>query len=130
MRHREHVDLGGPLELGVDHHVLLPVQSGVVEGELHQVLDGMACARRHHVVVGLFLLEHEPHGLHVVAREPPVAPGVEVAEAQLLLKRLGLAGAEARPSRAAQGRRPGAHANGQVPWGQARIRAGQLHVGS
>ena len=36
------------------------------------------------VVVGLVLLEHQPHRLDVVAGEAPVALGVEVAERQLV----------------------------------------------
>ena len=34
-------------------------------------------------VVGLVVLEHQPHRFHVVAGETPVTLGVEVAEAQL-----------------------------------------------
>ena len=38
---------------------------------------------RDHVVVGLVLLQHQPHRAHVVAGEAPVALRVEVAQAQL-----------------------------------------------
>ena len=39
-----------------------------------------------HVVVGLVLLKHEPHRLNVVAGEPPIPLGVEVAEIEFLLE--------------------------------------------
>ena len=38
------------------------------------------------VIVGLVLLQHQPHRLDVVAGEAPVALGVEVAEEQLVLQ--------------------------------------------
>ncbi len=38
------------------------------------------------VVLGLVLLEHQPHGLDVVAGEAPVALGVEVAQVELVLE--------------------------------------------
>src|SRR5215471_4110704 len=43
----------------------------------------MGLPRRDHVVVGLRLLEHAPHRVDVVAREPPVAPRFEIAEPEL-----------------------------------------------
>ncbi len=46
----------------------------------------MRLAGRHHEVVGLVLLEHQPHRLDVVAGEAPVALGVEVAEVELLVE--------------------------------------------
>ena len=39
-----------------------------------------------HVVIGLVLLQHEPHRFDVVAGEPPVPLGIEVAEVEFLLK--------------------------------------------
>ena len=48
----------------------------------------MGLAGGHHVVVGLVLLEHQPHGADVVAGESPVALGVEVAHDQFLLQAL------------------------------------------
>jgi hypothetical protein len=37
-------------------------------------------------IVGVVLLEHQPHRLDVVAGEAPVALGIEVAEEQLVLE--------------------------------------------
>ena len=44
----------------------------------------MHLAGRDDVVVGVLLLEHEPHRLDVVAGKTPVALRVEVAQAQLV----------------------------------------------
>jgi hypothetical protein len=79
----QQVDLGGAHQLRVDHDVLLPVEPHPREGDLHQLAHRVGLAGGDHVVVGLGLLEHQPHGLDVVAGEAPVALGVEVAEPQL-----------------------------------------------
>ena len=80
------IHLGGPEVAGIDLHILLPVQIQAAEGEAQEIADADALAGGHHVVVRLLLLEHAPHGLHVVTREAPVAPGVEVAQPQLVLE--------------------------------------------
>ena len=56
----------------------------MIEGHLHQVANGMADSGGDDVVVGLALLEHQPHRLDVVAGKSPVARGVEIAEEQLV----------------------------------------------
>ena len=56
------------------------------EGRVEEVADRVGLAGGDDVVVGLLLLEHQPHRLDVVAGEAPVALGVEVAEHQLLLQ--------------------------------------------
>ena len=58
----------------------------MVEGHLHQFADAVDLAGGDHVVVGLVLLEHQPHRLDVVRRVSPVALGVEVAERELVLE--------------------------------------------
>ena len=73
----------GRKNVGSMLHVLLPVEPDVAEGELDELAHGVRLAGGDDVVVGLVLLEHQPHGLDVVAGEAPVALGVEVAEAQL-----------------------------------------------
>ena len=80
----EQVDLGGRKKRLVDDDVLLPVEADVAEGELAELADRVGLAGGDHVVVGLVLLQHQPHGLDVVAGEAPVALGVEVAEPQLV----------------------------------------------
>ena len=46
----------------------------------------MALAGGEHIIVGLVLLQDQPHPLHKVARMSPVAPGIEIAEEELLLQ--------------------------------------------
>ena len=60
-------------------------RSTAAKASSHQLLDRVGLAGGHHVVVGLVLLEHQPHGPHVVGGEAPVALGVEVPEGQLLV---------------------------------------------
>src|SRR6185503_8426341 len=40
---------------------------------------------RNHIVVRGILLQHAPHGFHVIAGKSPVALGIEIAEPQLVL---------------------------------------------
>src|SRR6266542_4835556 len=86
---QQEVDFRGPPQCRVDHDVLAPVEPRVREGQLHQLLHGVRLPRGHHVVVGLVLLQHEPHRLHVIAGEAPVPPRFQVAEPQLLLQPAG-----------------------------------------
>ena len=52
----------------------------------NEVLDAVGLAGGDDVVVGLVLLQHQPHRLDVVAGVAPVALGVEVAEHDLVLQ--------------------------------------------
>ena len=78
----EVIDLRGPKQLGILLDARFPVEPRVLARDLHQLADGMAHAGGDDVVVRLVLLEHQPHRAHVVAGESPVAPRVEVAEAE------------------------------------------------
>src|SRR5690606_11301851 len=55
------------------------------EGLLDEFAHRMGLPRRQHEVVRLVLLKDAPHAFHIVARVPPVAAGIEVSQAQLLL---------------------------------------------
>src|SRR4051794_4036208 len=81
----QEIDLGGAEEALVDHDVLLPRQVDVGEGQLAELPDRVGLAGRDHEVARLVALQHPPHGVDVVAGEPPVPLGVEVAEADLPL---------------------------------------------
>src|ERR671922_1015465 len=81
----QQVDLGGPEVALVDPDVLLPVQPDVRERDLAELLHRVGLAGGDHVVVGLVLLQHQPHGAHVVRGVAPVAPGMEVPDADLAL---------------------------------------------
>ena len=76
------IDFGRPDERGIGADVLLPVEAGVPERDLDELLHGVADAGGDDVVVGLILLQHEPHRVDVVLREAPVALRLEVAHGQ------------------------------------------------
>ena len=80
------IHFGGAEIARVDLHVLLPIEIQAAKSQPQEVADADALTRGHHIVIGLVLLEHAPHGLHIVAREAPVAFGVQVAEEELLLQ--------------------------------------------
>jgi len=61
--------------------VLLPIQADVSECGLDQISHAVGDARADHVVAGLVLLEHAPHGTHIVPGIAPIPAGVEVAKA-------------------------------------------------
>ena len=82
----QQVDLGGSQEALVDDDMLLPVEPRCLEGQPAQLADLVRLPRRDDEVVGRVLLDHEPHGAHVVGGVAPVALGVEVAERQLLVE--------------------------------------------
>src|SRR5262245_28780766 len=77
------IDLGGAQQLGIDANVVLPPEPDGSERDLHEVLDRVRRPGGDDVVVGGGLLKHAPHGVDVVPGEAPVAPGLEVPQAQL-----------------------------------------------
>jgi len=77
---RERVGLGRAHEARVDRHMFTPVETDL--GERRG--DRVGHAGRNDVVVGCWLLEHQPPRAHGVARVPPVAARIEVAEGQPL----------------------------------------------
>ena len=78
----EQIHFGGADEARVELDVLLPVEPDVPEGDFHEFAHGMRLAGGDDVIVGAVLLQHQPHGLDVVAGEAPVAARVQVAERQ------------------------------------------------
>mmetsp|Transcript_12391 Transcript_12391/g.26985 ORF Transcript_12391/g.26985 Transcript_12391/m.26985 type:complete len:677 (+) Transcript_12391:166-2196(+) len=56
-----------------------------LEADRDELAHAVLLVRRHDVVVGLLLLQHEPHGLDVVTRVAPVAERVHVAKLDPLL---------------------------------------------
>src|ERR1700722_4540843 len=65
--------------------MVLPFQFEAIENHLEKFLHRMSLAGGNYVVVGLILLQHQPHRLDVVAGESPIAARVQVSERQLLL---------------------------------------------
>ena len=82
----EQLHLGRAVIARVDFHVLLPIQPHAAEGHLQALADRVRLVRRDHVVVGLRLLQHQPHRLPVLLRVAPVATRVQVAHEQLVLQ--------------------------------------------
>ena len=68
----QQIDFGGTEELVADAHVVFPVEANTGEGQLDELLDLVRLSGRHHVVVGLVLLEHQPHRFDVVTGEAVV----------------------------------------------------------
>jgi len=56
------------------------------KGDLEAVANRMHDSRRDYVVPGLVLLEHHPHGSHVIARKAPITLGIKMPEPQLALE--------------------------------------------
>ena len=69
----------------------LPLQfdAGVMEGQSAELPYRVALARGDDVVVGLVLLQDEPHALHIVARVTPVTQGIEVTQVEFVLQAVG-----------------------------------------
>ena len=78
------LDLSRAQEARIEAHVLVGIDPGVLEGDAHQVAHRVRDAGGDHIVLGLVLLEHQPHGLDVVPGIAPVALGFEVSEGDLL----------------------------------------------
>src|SRR5262252_1724387 len=76
----------------IDLDVLLPVELERAERDVQHLAHAVRLAGGDDVIVGLVVLQHHPHRLDVVAREAPVALGVQVAEVQLLLQPVANAG--------------------------------------
>ena len=61
------------------------VPADLAEGQLDELAHRVGLAGRQHVVVGLVLLQDQPHALDIVAGMAPVALGVEIAEIEHVL---------------------------------------------
>ena len=61
------------------------LDADMLEGQGAELADGVILTRGDDEVFRFFLLQDEPHALHVVLGIAPVAEGVEVAEIELVL---------------------------------------------
>ena len=61
------------------------VDADMMESQRAELTHGVVLARGDDEILGLLLLEDEPHALHVVLGIAPVAEGVEVTEVELVL---------------------------------------------
>src|SRR6185312_32018 len=55
------------------------------KGEFDELAYRMRLSGGEHIVVGLLLLQHQPHALDIVAGMAPVAPRVEIADIEAVL---------------------------------------------
>ena len=81
----EEVDFGGAFVAGVVFDVFFPIEADVGEGVFDIFLHGVGFVGGDDIVVGLILLEHEPHGFDVFGGVSPVTLGIEVAEVEVFL---------------------------------------------
>src|SRR5580693_4664766 len=77
----------GPLAAG-DLDMALPVEASRREGELDQTAHAVRLPGRYDVVVGVLLLQHQPHRLDIVAGKAPIALRFEISKIELVLKTL------------------------------------------
>src|SRR5439155_22556502 len=83
---QEQVHLGRAVKLRIDYDVLFPIELNMIEGDAHEILDAMSLADADHIIVGVILLQHEPHGPDVIAGKPPVALRLQVAQPHLVIE--------------------------------------------
>src|SRR5689334_15350541 len=64
----------------------LPIEVELGEGAFGELAHAVRLAGGDDIIVGLGLLQHEPHRLDIVPGEAPVALRLEIAEVELLLQ--------------------------------------------
>src|SRR3954462_1397281 len=79
----EEIDLRWTEESIVLDDELAIIESNAAKGRLAQLAHRPCLASADHVVVRRVLLQHEPHRAHVIAGKTPIAPRLEIAEAEL-----------------------------------------------
>ena len=72
----------------IDFDEFSPVQFRMAKGGLHKLLHRVRLSGCDDIIVRLLLLQHQPHGLHIVTRVAPIAFGIKVPKIQLLLQAL------------------------------------------
>src|SRR5581483_9788084 len=83
---KQEVNFRRPKQSLIDLHILFPVELEAIEDHLEEVFHRMGFAGGDYVVVRIVLLEHHPHCFDIVARESPIAFGVEIAQSQRALQ--------------------------------------------
>src|SRR5947209_3038805 len=76
----QEIHFRGTMEHLVGYDIPVIVQPGVGEGHFAKLAHGVGFAGGDHVVVRYLLLQHAPHGLDVIGRVAPVAPGIQIAQ--------------------------------------------------
>jgi hypothetical protein len=84
----KHINLSRPEIPLIDLDVSPPVQASSREGELDDVAHTVRLPRGNDIVIGVLLLQHQPHRLDIVGSKTPIAPRFEVSEVELVLQSL------------------------------------------
>jgi hypothetical protein len=79
------IDLGRPEIAAIDLDVKPPVEASRGEGELDETAHAVRLPGSDDIVIGLLLLQHQPHGLDIVAGKAPIALRFEVSQIELVL---------------------------------------------
>lgn len=82
----ELLHFGRPKVPGVNFDKVGVVQANMFKGQLTKAANRDHGSCGHHIVVGLVLLQHAPHGLDIISRKSPVPLCVEVAKEQFVLQ--------------------------------------------
>src|SRR3954468_11636628 len=76
------VDLSWSLKFHIDLYEDLPIKVNRSECHATEVANGRSATSRDHKVVGIWLLQHEPHRLHVIRCIAPIPFCVQVPETE------------------------------------------------
>ena len=64
--------------------MVFPIEAHTAKGDFAQSAHRVCLPHAHDIVIRVVLLQHQPHGLHIVAGIAPVAAGIEVPQVQFL----------------------------------------------
>src|SRR5579864_9261345 len=67
-------------------YIPCPIDSYKARCQIQKLPHRAALPRGNDVIVGEFLLQHQPHGSHIVLRVTPIATGIKVAQIEFLLQ--------------------------------------------
>src|ERR1700726_130002 len=82
----EVIDFGWTKEARIDLDIRSPVEIEGAESDIEAVTHRVRLSCGDHEVVGLLLLEHQPHCFNIGAGKPPVTTCVEVAQEQFCVE--------------------------------------------
>ena len=75
--------VGGAEEGMIYFDMITPSEAKTGEGGFGKCFQGIGLSRCNHIVVRLLLLQHQPHGFHILGRPAPVSSDGNVAEEEL-----------------------------------------------
>ena len=66
--------------------IVLPVQIQKAEGLIAEFANRVGFIGGDDVIIRGILLDHLPHGFHVISRKSPVTPGLQIAQVEAVLE--------------------------------------------